>query len=529
MHKRDFNKFLMGAGAMGMLELNLGITRAHGQTRGGTLNSIVQPEPPILNLAISQLTPTQMVAGKIFLSLLTYDVNLKPLPSLAKSWTISPDGKTYTFNLERNVKWHDGKPLTSEDVLYTVKDFLPITHPRAKALFGRCESITAPDAFTVVFKLQQPFAPFIGAFDISNLPVMPKHVYAGTDVTKNPANLAPIGSGPFKLKEWVRGSHIHLVRNEAYFKPGLPHLDAIIYRVVPDGASRALALENGTVQLTQWTDLELFDAQRLGKKSNLAVTTKGYEYFAPIMWLEINNRTAPLNDKRFRQAVMHAIDRNFIKDKILYGFGKVATGPVNSKTKFYEPNVRKYDYSIDKAKALLDEMGLKPDDKGVRARVKLPVSPYGEMVQRTCEYIRQSLAKVGIAVTLESTDPGSYTQRISNWDYDMNLSWLYQFGDPALGVTRNYVTSNIRKILFTNTVGYSNPEVDRIAEEAAVEIDEAKRGALYSQMQKLIVEDVPIAWLVEMEFPTIYDKRIENLVTTAIGIHESFDTVSFKA
>ncbi len=535
MKKRDFHKLMLGAGAMGLLEFPLGLTAAHAQAaagggvRGGTLNSIVQPEPPILNLAVSQLTPTQMVSGKIFLSLLTYDVNLKPMPSLAKSWTISPDGKTYTFQLEPNAKWHDGKPLTSEDVIYTVKEFLPVTHPRAKALFGRCESITAPDAHTVVFKLAEPFGPFIGAFDISNLPVMPKHIYAGTDVVKNPANLNPIGSGPYKLKEWVRGSHIHLVRNDNYFKPGLPYLDAIIYRVVPDGASRALALENGTVQLTQWTDLELFDANRLSKKSNLAVTTKGYEYFAPIMWLEINNRTAPLNDKRFRQAVMHAIDRNFIKDKILYGFGKVATGPVNSKTKYYEPNVRKYDFSIDKAKALLDEMGLKPDAKGVRATVKLPVSPYGEMVQRTCEYIRQSLAKVGIAVVLESTDPGSYTQRISNWDYDMNLSWLYQFGDPALGVTRNYVSSNIRKILFTNTVGYSNPEVDKLADAAAIEVDDAKRGALYSRMQKLIVEDVPIAWLVEMEFPTLHDKRLQNLVTSAIGIHESFDTVYFKA
>jgi peptide/nickel transport system substrate-binding protein len=145
MKKREFHKFLLAAGAMGLARPPLGITLAHGQTRGGTLNSIVQPEPPILNLAVSQLTPTQMVAGKIFLSLLTYDTNLKPLPSLAKSWTISPDGKTYTFNLERNVKWHDGKPLTADDVLYTVKEFLPLTHPRAKALFGRCESITAPD------------------------------------------------------------------------------------------------------------------------------------------------------------------------------------------------------------------------------------------------------------------------------------------------------------------------------------------------------------------------------------------------
>lgn len=528
MKKRDFHKFALAAAAMGLADIPLGITRAYGQTRGGTLNSIVHPEPPMLNLAVSQLTPTQMVSGKIFLSLLTYDVNLKPLPSLARSWTVSPDGLTYTFQLEPNAKWHDGKPLTAEDVIYTVREFLPVTHPRAKAVFGRCEAITAPDPHTLVFKLAAPFGPFLSAFDISNLPVMPKHIYAGTDVTKNPANINPIGSGPYKLKEWVRGSHIHLVRNDDYFKPGLPHLDAIIYRVMPDGASRALGLENGTVQLTQWTDLELFDAQKLAKQSNLTMTTKGYEYFAPIMWLEMNNRTAPMNDKRFRQAVMHAIDRNFIKDRILYGFGKVATGPVNSKTRFYEPNVKKYDFNIARANALLDEMGLKPDAKGIRARLRFPVSPYGEMVQRACEYIRQCMSKIGVAVTLESTDPGSYTQRISNWDYDLNLSWLYQFGDPALGVTRNYVTSNIRKILFTNTVGYSNPEVDRVAEAAAVEIDDAKRQALYSEMQKLLVEDVPIAWLVEMEFPTIHDKRIQNLVTTAIGIHESFDTVYIK-
>ena len=199
MNKREFHKYLLATGALGLAEFPFGITAAHGQTRGGTLNSIVQPEPPILNLAVSQLTPTQMVSGKIFLSLLTYDVNLKPMPSLARSWTISSDGKTYTFKLEPNAKWHDGKPLTSEDVLYTVKEFLPITHPRAKAIFGRCESITAPDAQTVVFKLTEPFGPFIGAFDISNLPVMPKHIYAGTDVVKNPANLNPIGSGPFKL------------------------------------------------------------------------------------------------------------------------------------------------------------------------------------------------------------------------------------------------------------------------------------------------------------------------------------------
>jgi peptide/nickel transport system substrate-binding protein len=528
MKRRDFNRFVLASSAMGMLTIPLGVTRAQGQTTGGTLNAILQPEPPMLNLAVNQQTPTQTISGKIFLSLLTYDTDLKPVPSLAKSWEVSADGRTYTFHLEREVTWHDGKPLTSDDVLYTVKEFLPTTHPRARDIFGRCESIEAPDAYTIVFKLKSPYGPFLGAFDIANLPVMPKHVYAGTDLFKNPANLKPIGSGPFKLKEWVRGSHIHLVRHEGYFKKGLPHLDGIIYRIIPDGASRAVALEKGAVQLSQWTDLELFDAKRIGALPHLAVTTKGYEYFSPILWLDMNNRTAPMNDKRFRQAVTYAIDREFILKNILYGFGKVATGPVSSRTKFYEPNVRKFEFSIAKAAALLDEMGLKAGAGGVRTRLRLLVPPYGEMPVRVGEYLRQALSKVGIAVTLDATDTAGYAQKASNWDYDFCLAWLYQFGDPALGVTRSYVSSNIRKLLFSNTTGYSNPEVDRLAEAAAAEIADDKRRAHYSEMQKILVEDMPIAWLCEMEFPTIHDKRLKNLVTTAIGIHESFDIVKFE-
>lgn len=527
MKKRQFNKLLLSAGALGLADIPLGITLAHGQTRGGTLNAVLQPEPPMLNIGANQQTPTQTIAGKIFLSLLTYDFNMKPLPSLARSWTVSPDGKTYTFNLERNVKWHDGKPLTADDVLYTVKEFLPVSHPRAKAIFERCESVTAPDPYTVVFKLKAPFGAFLGAFDISNLPVMPKHIYAGTDIMKNPANLRPVGCGPFKFKEWVRGSHIHLVRNEDYFKPGKPYLDAIIYRIIPDGASRAVALESGTVQLTQWTDLELFDAQRLAKDPKFEMTTKGYEHFAPILMIEMNLRNGPLADKRFRQAISHAIDRNFVRDRILYGFGKVATGPICSKTRFYDSNVRTYDFSTQKAIALMDEMGLKPDSRGIRAQLRLPVAPYGDMPARVSEYIRQSLARIGIAVTLETNDAAGWAQKISNWDFDLNVNWPFQYGDPALGVTRNYVTSNIRKVLFSNISGYSNPEVDRLADAAAGEVDDARRQAHYSQMQKVMSEDCPTIWLVELEFPTLYDKRLKNLVTTGIGIHESFDNVHF--
>ena len=275
MNRREFNTLMLAASAFGAIEIPLGITGADAAGRGGTLNSIVQPEPPTLILGINQQGPTQTVAGKIYQSLLTYGFDLKPLPSLAERWEVSEDGKTYTFHLAQGVTWHDGKPFSAEDVVFTTTKFLMETHPRARAIFSRCESITAPDPGTVVFRLKEPFGPFMQAFEVSTTPIMPKHVYDGTDYRNNPANQTPIGTGPFKLKEWVRGSHIHLVRNDAYFRREMPYLDAIFYRVVPDAASRALALETGTVQLTQFGDVETFDVPRLRKLPNIAFTNKG--------------------------------------------------------------------------------------------------------------------------------------------------------------------------------------------------------------------------------------------------------------
>jgi peptide/nickel transport system substrate-binding protein len=158
---------------------------------------------------------------------------LSPLPSLATSWTRSADGLTYTFKLAENVKWHDGRPFTAADVVFTTQVFLTEVHPRARANFARVDTVTTPDAHTVVYRLKEPFGPFLHCFEVSSCPIVPKHVYEGTDFRNNPANATPIGTGPFKFKAWVRGSHIELARNDEYWKPGQPYLDGIIFRFIP--------------------------------------------------------------------------------------------------------------------------------------------------------------------------------------------------------------------------------------------------------------------------------------------------------
>ncbi|MDZ7809425.1 MAG: ABC transporter substrate-binding protein [Arhodomonas sp.] len=494
--------------------------------RGGTLNVILNPEPAILILALNQQTPIQTVGGKIYEGLLRYDFDLNPMPGLAEDWEVSEDGLTYTFHLHEGVTWHDGEPFTSEDVVFSVTEMLPEVHPRARSNFSHVEEVTAPDDHTVVFTLKQPFPAFILAFEVSSAPIMPKHIYEGGDYRNNEMNDTPIGTGPFQFDEWQKGSHIRLARNDDYYLEGKPYLDEIYFRIIPDAASRALALETGDADISQYGDVEPFDVQRLEALSHLRLDTRGYEFVAPLSWIEINHREEPLGDKRFRQAIMYALDREFIRDNIWFGLGRVATGPVASVTTHYEPDVKKYPHDPEKARELLDEMGLTPDDDGVRAEVEFMVMPYGEVWSRLAEYIKQAMGQVGVEVTLRATDAGGWADRLSNWNYEMTNDYVYQYGHPALGVARTYVSSNIRKgVLFTNTMGYENERVDELFEQAAVENDPDKRQEMYSEVQQILVEDVPIVWLLEMEFPNLINERVHNAITTAIGTTENFADV----
>ena len=484
---------------------------------------IVQPEPPSLMLGLNQLGPTQFAASKIYQSLLTYGPDLKPLPSLAKSWTVSADALSYTFELQKNVKWHDGKPFSSADVVFTADKFLREVHPRMRAIMNqRVESVRADGDDKVIFKLKQPFNPFIYVFEVSTMPIVPKHLYEGTDYRTNPSNNTPIGTGPFKLKEWKRGSYIHLVKNPDYFKPGLPYLDEIYLRVIPDAASRAVAFERGTVDVLRGGDVENFEVRRLQKLPGVSATSAGWEMFSPNLWLQMNLRKPPFDKKEVRQAVMHAIDKNFVLKNIFFNVGKVATGPISSTTLYYDKNVTTYNYDMGKAKKMLADAGVKPGDYTIKV---LPV-PYGSVWDRLAEYTKQQLEQLGFKVTIEATDPGGWTKKLSDWDFDLTMNFLYQYADPAVGVARSYITSNIIKgTPFANNHGYSNPEVDRLFEAAPVAQNPDSRQRMYTEVQKILANDVPVGYLLEMNYVTLSRNKVHNLVTTGIGLNETLDNV----
>lgn len=517
------NNVLKIGAALAVTAAFLGGPVAQAQTKGGTLNAIVQPEPPILMLGLNQQGPTQFVAGKIYQSLLTYDAQLKPQPSLAKSWKIAPDGLTYVFELQSGVKWHDGKPFSAADVVFSVDKFLREVHPRGRLIINKyIESVKALNENTVEFKLKESFSPFMSIFVVDNMPMVPKHVYEGTDFRNNPANQTPIGTGPFKFKEWKKGSHIVLVRNPDYWKKGLPYLDEIVFRVIPDAASRAVAFEKGDVQLLRGGDVDNVDVKRIKALPNVEMTTKGWEMYAPMAFMVMNQRKAPFNNLKVRQAVMHAINRKFIVDHIFFGMGKVATGPIASTTLFYDKNVPQYDFNLKKARALVQESGVNVG----ATPIKILAFPYGSAWDRLGEYTKQSLEQIGFKVELDPVDAGGWAKRTGDFDFDLTFNFTYQYGDPALGVARHFLSTNaVKGSPFVNNQGYNNPKVDELFSTAAASRLPELRQKLYSEAQKILVNDVANGSLFEVENATFYRKNIKNLVKTGIGLNETFDDV----
>jgi len=518
----------------GLLATALLGTSASAQTRGGTLVVLSHPEPTTLNNGLTSAHPPIEVGTKIFDGLLEYDMALKPLPSLAESWTISDGGKTVTFKLRQGVRWHDGQPLTSADVQFSLMEVVKPMHPRGPGNLGPVTAIETPDAHTAVFRLAHPYPPMLLGLSSSEAPILPKHLYAGTDLRNNPLNNRPIGSGPFKFVSWERGTAITLERNPNYWRPGKPYLDRIIFRYINDAATRAAAIEKGEAHVASFGTITPAEMRRLATLPSLTIPQGGYEMLAPVLMLEMNNRKPPLTDKRVRQAIAYAVDRKLVTDTIFFGFGTPAVGPISSVYQgaglFTKDGLTSFDSAdrLKKAAALLDEAGFPAKADGVRFELVHDVGAFGDDYRRLGEYLRQALGRIGIRVTLRNEDWPTWLKRIfTDYDYDITSGWYVGMGDPTLGVRRQYVSSNIKAgVAFGNGTRYSDPDVDKLWADVAVETDPAKRAVTFHQIQRKLVDDSPIVWLMEMQLVMVANKRVNNLVTSPLGMRSGLQDTS---
>jgi peptide/nickel transport system substrate-binding protein len=490
--------------------------------RGGTLTMSINPEPPFLLNAINSTLQMGMVATKIMEGLVYYDHDLNPKPQLAESWEMSPDGLSYRFNLRKGVKWHDGKDFTSADVVFSLTKAWKPLHPRGRTTFAKVIGVDAPDAHTVVIRLSEPTPQLMTALSAYEAQVFPKHVFDGTDIPQNPAVNAPIGTGPFVFKEWKKGGHIIVERNPNYWEAGKPYLDRIVFRFINDASSRAAALESGEVQIGGLSPVPLADVIRISKLPHIEIETRGYDYMSPIYLMELNMRRGPLADVRVRRALAHAVDRNALTRVVWFGYGAPAVSPVPSTIKKFHspPEDVKYPFDLKRAEALLDEAGLRRGSDGKRFKLMLDWVPLGSDYQRSAEFLKQQLARVGVDIEIRSSDLPTYVKRIyGEYDYDIALGYYGAFPDPTQGLQRIFWSKAVGKgVVFTNANDYRNPEMDQILEAAQTENDPKKRFELFARMQRIAMADLPVVPLMEMRFFTVANRKVMNHTIGADGI-----------
>lgn len=524
--RRDFVRATSALGLAPLVGASGAVFAAQQPKRGGTLVMGADQAPRHLNGAIQSGMATALPSTQLFASLVRYDDKWNPLPYLATSWEWSDDKLALTTHLHPDAVFHDGKPVTSEDVafsLMTIKE----NHP-FKTMLAAVEKVDTPDPHTAVIRLSHPHPALLIALSPALAPILPKHVYGGSNIQTNPHNSqGVVGSGPFKFKEFVPGRHVVLERFDNFFLKGKPYLDQVVIQINQDDTTLLISLERGDLQMLPFVG-DPTVLRRAKANKNIVIVDKGYEGIGAEAWLAFNLARKPFDDKRVRQAIAYCIDKNFILKALMAGFAKPAWGPIVSSSPYFdEAAIHKYPLDLNKAKQLLDEAGLKPGADGTRFKMGITIQPGLASISKNIpEYVRVQLKKVGIQVNLiQLPDFPSWAKRAADHDFDMMSDDVWNWGDPVIGVDRTYLSTNIRNVVWTNTQSYRNPKVDELLKQAATETNPEKRKKLYSEFQSIVTDDLPVYYTVQIPYHTLAQKNVGNLPTSIWGAMSPLDDV----
>lgn len=494
---------------------------------GGNLNWIVSPEPALIVPLTTSAGGSCEIGPKIVEGLLTFDFDLNPKPQLATAWSVSKDGLKYHFELRKGVKWHDGKDFTSADVAFsilTIKQY----HPRGRSTLANVERVETPDAHTVDLVLSKPVPYLLTALAATESPIVPKHLYEGTDIVTNKHNSAPIGTGPFVFKEWVRGSYVALERNPDYWDKPKPYLDKLTVRFIPDPAARALALESGDADLGGQA-IPLSDVERFKALPKFQVDTWSEPYLGAQQQLYFNLDSPILSKIEVRRALAGALDINALNKLVWFGYGQVSASSIGTLiTKYHDTSIKPYPFDLKQSEAALDAAGYKRGPDGTRFKLRLLWNPFQE--KRASEFVRQSFAKIGVDAVIENYDFATYvTKAYTERAFDITLEALSNMFDPTVGVQRVFWSKNFKiGLSFANPAHYSNPEVDRLLEATAVEPDEAKRKTQFIEFQNIVYKDIPSIEFGANPRIVVLAKKVKDYAVTAEGLRGNFADVYFQ-
>ena len=491
----------------------------------GTLVVGLVAEP--VNLDPAQVTDlnSNRVGRRIVETLVTFpDESTQVVPGLAESWAISKDGLKYTFKLRKGVSFHDGTPLNAEAVKFSIERQIIPEHPFNKLgkypfanyFFGNVKAVEAVDPQTVEFILKEPRASFLAVLTAGAASIV-----SPTAVRKLGVDypLTPVGTGPFKFVAWDRGQRVVLEKNAGYWKHPVK-IDRVIYRPIVEGQARLTELLTGALDLIVDTPPD-FVPQLESNPKVMVLKQVGVH----VWYLGINNQKKPFDDKRVRQALNYAVNKEALVRDVLKGTGSFSRGPVLPNTWGADAALKAYPYDPERAKKLLAEAGY---PSGFSTTLWVPESGSGMQLPVAMSTVIQSnLKAVGVNVALQTMEWGAYLAKLRTKEQDLfALSWMAGNEDPDL-VMYPLLHSSQWTPNGPNRALYKNEKYDELLHQARLTTDQKKRAELYREAQRILVDDAP--WVfVDHEIQTAaHAKRVQGF-----KLHPSFDlrveTISLK-
>lgn len=461
------------------------------------------------------------IAGWIFNGITKYDKNLRITGDLAESWDISTDGLQIVFHLRKGIRWHDGVEFTSEDVIFTYNTAIDPKVPTPySSNYGPVKKVEALDAYTVKVTYHEPFAPALESWGMG---ILPKHILYNKDITNDYYSRNPIGTGPYKLKEWITGQKIVLEANESYYERK-PSIEKYVARVIPDTATMFLELKFGGIDFMGLTPPQ-YKLQANKENFNKYFQKFRYPSFG-YTYLGFNHLDPRFSDKRVRQAITHAINKHDIIAGVLLGYGTPCTGPFPPESWAYNKDIKDLPYDPERAVKLLKEAGWELGGSGLLEKNGIPfeftviTNQGNEARLKTAQIIRENLRKIGISMNIkvlewqallhEFIDKKRFEAVIMGWglsrDPDMYDIWH---------------SSKTKEGEF-NFISYKNEEVDRLLLEGRRTFDQAKRTAIYHRIHEILAEEQPYSFLYVPDALPVLHKRFKGVEKAPIGIWHDF-------
>jgi peptide/nickel transport system substrate-binding protein len=506
------------------LVLTMAPGAADAQKKGGVLRVGNLGEPPALDAHWTTASITETLTNHIYEGLFSLDRDNKPIPMLAESHTVSKDGLTYTFKLRKGVSFHDGTPFNAQAVKFSIERQINPEHPAAKLgkypfanyFFGNVKAVEVMDEGTVRFILKEARASFLAVLTAGAASIV-----SPTAAMKSGLDYAalPVGTGPFKFASWDRGQRVVLEKNPAYWRFPVK-VDRVIFRPVTEDQARLTELLTGALDLIVGTPPDF-----VGQLENHPKVTLQRQVGAHVWYLGFNNSKKPFDDKRVRQALNYAVNKEAIVRDVLKGTGAISKGPVLPGTWGDDGGIKPFPYDPERAKKLLAEAGF---PNGFSTTLWVPESGSGMQSPVAMSTVIQSnLKAVGVNVTLQTMEWGAFLAKLRTKEQDLfALSWMAGSEDPDL-VMYPLLHSSQWTPTGPNRAMYKNPRFDEVLAQARLTTDQAKRAELYREAQRLIHDDPPWIFIDHEVQTAAFAKRVQGF-----KLHPSFDlrveTISLK-